>query len=138
MALVNIWRLKWVMNTLSIDDICCCQYTMKLLSTLTQSQHEAPMLADEVRTSFSKHFQTSSPACFYRVYIDHFDAGTEENNELCTHIPGPACDVDSGNLRASPGEGPIHIHRGVHGIGDIAASNYDWRNPVAEVFVSSL
>jgi len=41
-------------------------------------------------------------------------------------------------LEAPPGEEFIHIHRGVHGIGNISASEYDWRNPVAEVFVDAL
>ncbi|CAN0242278.1 unnamed protein product [Ascophyllum nodosum] len=72
-----------------------------------------------------------------KVFPPAYDAGTEENNELCSHIPGPACDADSGNLEEGPGEGYVHIQRGVHGIADLTASVYDWRNPVAEVFVSS-
>ena len=64
-------------------------------------------------------------------------AGTESNNELCTHIPGPACEMDSGNLQAGPGEGFIHVQRGVHGIADLPANTYDWRNPVAEVFIAA-
>ncbi|CAM9465739.1 unnamed protein product, partial [Sphacelaria rigidula] len=65
-----------------------------------------------------------------------FDAGTEANNELCSHIPGPACDMESGNLEATEGgEEMIHTQRGVHGIGNLTAADYDWRNPVAEVFV---
>ncbi|CAM9362638.1 unnamed protein product, partial [Laminaria digitata] len=64
-------------------------------------------------------------------------AGTEENNELCSHIPGPACDATSGNKEAGPGEGRVHIHRGFHGVGrELAAEDYDWRSPVAEVFFS--
>ncbi|CAN0242339.1 unnamed protein product [Ascophyllum nodosum] len=72
-----------------------------------------------------------------KVFPPAFDAGTEENNELCSHIPGPACDPDSGNLEEGPGEGYVHVQRGVHGIADLTESVYDWRNPVAEVFVSS-
>ncbi|CAM9317128.1 unnamed protein product [Ascophyllum nodosum] len=72
-----------------------------------------------------------------KVFPPAYDAGTEENNELCNHIPGPACDPNSGNMEAGPGEGYIHIQRGVHGIADLTASVYDWRNPVAEVFVAS-
>lgn len=53
-------------------------------------------------------------------------------------MPGPACEPDSGNLEASPGEGFIHVQRGIHGIGDLAADVYDWRNPVAEVFLRRL
>lgn len=59
------------------------------------------------------------------------------NNELCSHIPGPACTTESGNQEATPGEGYIHVHRGVHGIGDITADVYDWRNPVAEIFIEA-
>lgn len=59
--------------------------------------------------------------------------GTEDNNELCSSIPGPACDPD--NTADGDGEDFIHIHRGVHGVGDISEDAYDWRNPVAEVLV---
>ena len=79
-----------------------------------------------------------SPADTYFIYPPALTSGTEANNELCTHVPGPACDADSGNLEDVPGEGYVHIHRGVHGVGDLTASVYDWRNPVAEVFVSRL
>lgn len=64
-------------------------------------------------------------------------AGTESNNELCTHIPGPACDAASGNQEAGPGEGYVHSHRGVHSIGDLAAATYTWLNPAAEVFIAT-
>ncbi|CAM9150754.1 unnamed protein product, partial [Laminaria digitata] len=63
-------------------------------------------------------------------------AGTEENNELCSHIPGPACSATSGNQEAGPGEGYVHVHRGIDGNGDLSAADYDWSNPVAEVIVS--
>ena len=64
-------------------------------------------------------------------------AGTEENNELCSHIPGPACDATSGNAQAGPGEGFVQVHRGFHGVGgELSAEDYDWRNPVAEVYIS--
>ena len=61
-----------------------------------------------------------------------YDAGVELNDELCINIPGPVC----GGTGVSPeqnGEGFVHIHRGIHGIGDLGASEYDWRNPVARV-----
>ncbi|CAM9542214.1 unnamed protein product [Laminaria digitata] len=68
------------------------------------------------------------------VYPPAYDAGTEENNELCSHIPGPACEGTSGNKQAGPGEGYVHIHSGFHGVGkDLSEAGYDWRNPVAEV-----
>jgi len=27
----------------------------------------------------------------------------------------------------------VHIHRGIHGTGDLDASTKDWRNPVARI-----
>lgn len=77
-----------------------------------------------VRIPTFGHRGTTSPA---------YDAGTEENNELCANIPGPPC----GNLLqpALPGEGFVHIHRGIHGIGNLDASIWDWRNPVAQVTI---
>lgn len=65
------------------------------------------------------------------------DAGSESNDELCEHIPGPQC----GGQGVSPdagGEGFVHIHAGIHGIGSLEPSEYDWRNPVARITVREL
>lgn len=62
--------------------------------------------------------------------------GTEENNELCSHMPGPACPANSGNVDAGPGEGYVHAHRGFHGVGDLSEADYAWLNPAAEVFIA--
>ncbi|CAN0274168.1 unnamed protein product, partial [Laminaria digitata] len=40
---------------------------------------------------------------------------------------------ESRNIEVGPGEGVVHIQRGFHGVGDLSAANYDWRNPVAEI-----
>lgn len=62
-----------------------------------------------------------------------YDSGTEVNDELCANIPGPRC----GGEGTSPqgGEGHVHISNGMHGHGDLSATVYDWRNPVATVLV---
>ena len=63
-----------------------------------------------------------------------YDAGSEPNDELCANIPGPVC----GGVGASPnagGEGFVHIHAGIHGIGSLPAAERDWRNPVAEITI---
>lgn len=65
-------------------------------------------------------------------------AGTEVNNELCSSMPGPGCPAGSGNIQNGPGEGYIHVHRGFHGVGDLEEANYDWRNPVAEIYIQKL
>ena len=62
-----------------------------------------------------------------------YDAGSEANDELCVNIPGPPCHGSP----FSPGlaEGYVHISRGISGEGDLPASDYDWRNPVAHVAI---
>jgi len=69
------------------------------------------------------------------LYSPGYDAGTEPNDEVCANIPGPTC----GGEGLSPevdGEGYVHINRGIHGIGDLAADVYDWRNPVAKITIT--
>jgi hypothetical protein len=71
------------------------------------------------------------------IDLPGMDSGSEENNENCSSIPGPGCaDVDGGNVDSGNGEGFVHVHRGVHGIGDLAAAEYDWRNPMMTVVIS--
>ncbi|CAB9523249.1 Spondin_N [Seminavis robusta] len=62
-----------------------------------------------------------------------YDSGSEENNELCSSIPGPACDAVTGNARSGNGEGFVHVHRGFFGVGDLSQPGYDWRNPMMRV-----
>ncbi len=66
------------------------------------------------------------------VVAEAYDAGTEANLELCRDIPGPPC--GNGGVRNTDGaEGYVHVHAGIHGIGDLIPAQHDWRNPVAEV-----
>ena len=70
-------------------------------------------------------------------YSPGYDGGTEPNDEWCMHIPGPTC----GGAGPSPGEDPydeghVHVHRGIHGVGELDPSVYDWRNPVAKITVT--
>ena len=60
-----------------------------------------------------------------------YDAGSEVNDELCASIPGPVCGGEGGSME--DGEGFVHIANGISGDGDLAASAYDWRGPVARV-----
>ncbi len=68
------------------------------------------------------------------IVVRAYDAGSEPNDEDCDNIPGPVCHGDG----ASPGvdgEGYVHVHAGIHGIADLAADAYDWRNPVASISI---
>lgn len=62
-----------------------------------------------------------------------FDSGTEENDELCSSIPGPVCGGEG--FGPDGGEGFVYVSQGVQGIGDLAAETYDWRNPVAYIAI---
>ena len=68
-----------------------------------------------------------------------YDSGSEQNNESCSSIPGPACPANSGNVASGNGEGFVHIHRGFFGISSdpagirLSEPGYDWRNPMMSV-----
>ncbi|MGJ8693447.1 MAG: spondin domain-containing protein [Thalassotalea sp.] len=71
------------------------------------------------------------------VYLRAYDAGTETNDENCMNIPGPQCH----GAPFSPeddGEGFVHIHSGIHGVGDLSAAMYTWNNPVLKVTINKV
>lgn len=61
-----------------------------------------------------------------------YDAGSEDNNELCIDIPGPPCGGTNAAIDGD-GEGFVTIHNGVHGVGDLVPADLDWRGPTATV-----
>lgn len=74
------------------------------------------------------------PRRFSMISVPAYDAGAEDNDESCAYIPGPPC----GNANAASeeaGEGFVHIHSGIHGVGDLSAAKHDWRNPVAKISI---
>jgi hypothetical protein len=74
------------------------------------------------------------------LFSPAYDAGSERNDELCASIPGPLfmeCNngPGGGGMPAGDEEGFIHIHAGIHGIGNLAPARRDWRNPVAKITI---
>ena len=72
------------------------------------------------------------------VFSPAYDAGTERNDELCASIPGPnfiECGGPGGGGAPGGGEGYVHIHAGIHGIGNLHPALRDWRNPVAKIII---
>ena len=67
------------------------------------------------------------------VHAVAYDAGSELNTEAESDIPGPG-----GNAHVDPGEGAIHVHRGIHGGAFLVPTERDWRNPVVEITVERL
>lgn len=71
-----------------------------------------------------------------RVYeVDAYDSGTEVNNELATHIPGPI----GGNpfVRAPEGNVIAH-HPGVQGGADLDPAVHGWEGPVARITIERI
>lgn len=70
--------------------------------------------------------------------VHAYDAGSEVNDELCDSIPGPAfveCGGQGGGGAPGNGEGFVHVHRGIYGVGDFTPADRAWQNPVAIVRV---
>lgn len=94
------------------------------LASMLVSTNDAFMAVNRVRLPFRASVLT----------VPAYDAGAEANNENCAYIPGPPC----GNANAEPqedAEGFVHIHAGIHGIGDLDAAQFDWQNPVAKILI---
>ncbi len=72
------------------------------------------------------------------VFSPAYDAGAERNDETCASIPGPnfiECGGPGAGGAPGGGEGYVHIHAGIHGIGDLDPAIRDWRNPVAKITI---
>lgn len=69
------------------------------------------------------------------VFSPAYDAGSETNDELCISIPGPPFICGGEGFNEADGEGYVHIHPGIHGVGDLIAANHDWRNPAAKITI---
>jgi spondin N len=68
-----------------------------------------------------------------------YDSGSEINDETCANIPGPffvECGgPGGGGMPVGGEENYVHIHAGIHGIGDMDESQRDWRNSVARIVI---
>lgn len=64
-----------------------------------------------------------------------YDAGSETNNELESHIPGPCC--NNPFVRAPEGQ-LIRHHAGILGVGDLSPALYDWSDPVASIAIERI
>jgi hypothetical protein len=69
------------------------------------------------------------------LFSPAYDAGGENNDESCAHVPGPPFVCSGEGYNAASGEGYVYIHPGIQGIGDINAASYDWNNPVARITI---
>jgi hypothetical protein len=74
------------------------------------------------------------------VRADAYDAGSEANTEANGEVPAtPLGNQDS--VMGGDGEGHIHIHAGIHGVGGadgLVPAMHDWRNPVVEITIERI
>jgi hypothetical protein len=61
-----------------------------------------------------------------------YDAGSERNNELESHIPGPCC---NNPFVRDPEGALIRPHEGITGRGDLEPALYDWPEPAARITI---
>jgi hypothetical protein len=64
-----------------------------------------------------------------------YDAGSERNNELKSHIPGPCC--NNPFVRDPEGE-LIRPHEGITGRGELDPAKYDWNGAAARITVERI
>ena len=64
-----------------------------------------------------------------------YDAGSERNNELRSHIPGPCCNHPF--VRDPEGE-LIRPHEGITGRGDLSPALYGWEGSVARIEIERI
>jgi hypothetical protein len=72
-----------------------------------------------------------------------YDAGSENNDELVTTVPGPACGGEGYNPQRNDGVNQITLHPGIVSRQDGAADSclqelQRWDNPVVRVVISRL
>jgi len=68
-----------------------------------------------------------------------YDAGTEENDQSCMHIPGPTCEGQAFSaINDETDEGYVYISNGIHDSGDLDPALYDWNNAVALVTIKRI
>ena len=71
------------------------------------------------------------------VYLANtYDAGVEDNTELCAHIPAPPC--NNPNVDAGIGEGFIRPHEGLLQVGDLLPERDAFANNTAKVIVERI
>jgi len=61
-----------------------------------------------------------------------YDAGSERNNELKSHIPGPCC---SNPFVRDPEGALIAPHEGITGRGQLSPALYDWNGAAARITI---
>lgn len=111
--------------------------TVSLMTTADMNRISVVGMLVPTNDAFVAVNGAPAPAESVTFRVPAYDSGTEANDEICVHIPGPpfACMGEGFNPSREGAEGFVHIHRGMHGSVDLNAAVYDWRNPVAQITI---
>ena len=74
------------------------------------------------------------------IDLNAYDAGSEDNTEMASDIPGPlgldaAVDPEGSNERVPTADGVIAAHEGIQGIGDVGEA-FAWEEPTAMLTIT--
>ena len=74
------------------------------------------------------------------IDLNAYDAGSEDNTEMASDIPGPlgldaAVDPEGSNERVPTADGVIASHEGIQGVGDVGEA-FAWEEPTAMLTIT--
>ena len=74
------------------------------------------------------------------IDLNAYDAGSEDNTEMASDIPGPlgldpAVDPEGSNERVPTADGVITAHEGIQGVGDVGEA-FAWEEPTAMLTIT--
>ena len=70
------------------------------------------------------------------ISLKSYDAGTEFNDELCAHIPGPPCGGAGEGFNAErEANNFVRPHPGLSNVGDVNTAQFAWGEPVARIHI---
>lgn len=110
-----------------------------LLAAMLVPTNDGFIALNDVDLSPLFHGPSTGPRKRWMVFVSPgYDAGTEANDELCSHIPGPptVCTGEGFNPSRMGATNFVYIHKGIKGVGDLSSATYDWKNPVAQILVT--
>ncbi len=69
-------------------------------------------------------------------FANTYDAGVEQNTELCAHIPAPPC--GNAMVGTDGGEGFVRPHEGINFVGDLNGNRDSFANVTAKIIVERI
>jgi hypothetical protein len=109
-----------------------------LLTAMLVPTNDGFIALNDVDLSPLFHAPSNGPRKQWMTFTSPgYDAGTEANDELCSHVPGPptVCTGEGFNPSRAGATNYVYIHKGIKGVGDLSSATYDWKNPVAQIVV---